>query len=241
LITEEQWDELAPALIMFMGPENEDKTYARSFSHNQRQIKGTGGKLGKLNTRLERHRRKVLYRFVMVMAASGLRPHEAMGYADKSLRWRDVDEAGFSVETKQLSTRERPVVMLNVRKNTKTGKRTVPAAAGDHIAALREFAPNLDKNAMVFQDLDGSPMPLALMRDYFHEVCSRCETIDRVIDLYELRHLWATRRLKEGVPVAAVAQALGNSVAVVMKTYSHVLLSEEGMVRLLYEQQLKQG
>ena len=239
VITEPQWDELAEKLIFFMGPENEDGTYRRKFRFQGRQPTGKGSKFGKLNNKLEKHRRKVLYRFVMCLAASGLRPHEMAGFTDKSLRWRDVDDAGFSVETKQLSQRERPVVMLNVRKNTKTGQRTVPAACGDHIEKLREFAPDLDKNACVFQDLDGKPMPLNYMRLYFNEICSRCETIDRSIDLYELRHLWATRRLQEGVPVATVAQALGNSVAVVMKTYSHVMMGEEGMTRLLYENSLK--
>ena len=240
VITEKQWDELASALIFFMGPENEDGTYKRSFRFSAHQpVLGTGAKLGKINTRLEKHRRKVLYRFVMCLAASGLRPHEMAGYTEKSLRWRDVDDAGFSVETKQLSQRERPVVMLNVRKNTKTGQRTVPSACAEHIEKLREFAPDLDKNACVFQDHNGKPMPLATMRFYFNEVCSRCETIDRSIDLYELRHLWATRRLQEGVPVATVAQAMGNSVDEVMKTYSHVMMGEEGMTRLLYENSLK--
>ena len=87
---------------------------------------------------LEAHRRRLVYRFVMVLAASGLRPHEAAGSADRSLRLRDIEDPGYSVESKQLSRRERPVVFLNVRNNTKTGRRTVAAVCGDVIEKIQE-------------------------------------------------------------------------------------------------------
>ena len=129
--------------------------------------------------------------------------------------------------------------MLKVRKNTKTGQRVVPAACGEHLKKMRELCPDQSRSAPVFQDLDGSPIDLEVVRRYLNEVLKRCETIDFKCDLYTFRHLWATRRLKEGVPVATVAQAMGNSVAVVTSTYSHVMLSEEGQVRMLYEHALR--
>lgn len=43
----------------------------------------------------EAHKHRLLYPFVIVMAASGMRPHEAAGLADKSLRLRNVEDPGL--------------------------------------------------------------------------------------------------------------------------------------------------
>ena len=116
------------------------------------------------------------HRFVMVLAASGLRPHEAAGSADRSLRLRDIEDPGYSVESKQLSRRERPVEFLNVRDNTKTGRRTVPAVCGDVIEKIKEdLCVDQSPDAPLFQDLDGRPIRLLTLRLYFNEVCARME------------------------------------------------------------------
>jgi len=243
-LNEEQFEELTKALIAFMGPEDDEKgLYKRSFCLNGHPRKGKAGRGGgrRIDQKLEQHRRRLLYRLVMTLAASGLRPHEAAGEADKSLRWQDVEDAGYSVETKQLSTQERPVVILKVRRNTKTGRRAVPAACGTHLQKMRELCVDKSRGAMVFQDLDGSPIDMGVMRAYFREVISRCDTIDFDCDFYTLRHLFITRRLSEGVPVATIALAAGNSVGVITQTYSHVMMSEESQVRMLYEQALKRA
>ena len=238
IITEAQWDELAAKLFEFLVPQDEKLGYQRSFSLNSKKTKGTGNRAGRIDQELEKHRRMQLYHFVMVLAASGLRPHEAAGYAEKSLRFRDVQEAGFEVETKQISSQKRPVVLLHVRQDTKTGQRIVPAACGRHIDQLRGEVPDPSPDAPLFQALNGKPMQLRILCLYWNEVVRRCKSIDRDVDIYEIRHLWATRRLKEGVAVEKVAKTMGNSVAVVTSTYSHILMSEEAMVRSLYENQL---
>ena len=47
----------------------------------------------------EAHKHRLLYPFVIVMAASGIRPDEAAGLADKSLRLRNLEEIpGYSVD-----------------------------------------------------------------------------------------------------------------------------------------------
>ena len=47
----------------------------------------------------EAHKHRLLYPFVIVMAASGMRPDEAAGLADKSLRLRNLEEIpGYSVD-----------------------------------------------------------------------------------------------------------------------------------------------
>ena len=189
---------------------------------------------------LEAHRRRLVYRFVMVLAASGLRPHEAAGSADRSLRLRDIEDPGYSVESKQLSRRERPVVFLNVRNNTKTGRRTVAAACGDVIEKIQEdLCVDQSPDAPLFQDLDGRPIQLLTLRLNFNEVCRRMEMRDRSPDFYELRHLWISRQLQKGVPVTTVAKTAGSSVKLITTTYAHILMSSEETVRSLYEQQLR--
>ena len=146
----------------------------------------------------------------------------------------DIQEQDFKVETKQLSVQPRQVVLFNIRKNTKTGQRTVPGACGEHIAALRTLCPDQSQTAPVFQDWNGKPFSHHYVHLYWNEICGRCKTLDHEPDIYEVRHLWATRRLKEGVPVATVAKAMGNSIAVVEKTYAHLMLSDEQAIRQLY-------
>lgn len=240
-ITEEQFEDLVKALIDFLGFEDWDnRRYTRSFRLGPYKAKGEGKGGRTIDQKLEAHRRRVLYRFVMVMAASGMRPHEAAGDSNKSLRIKDVTDPGYSVESKQLSTRERPVVMLNVRDNTKTGRRTVPAICGDVVEKIKEtLCVDQSPDAPLFQDLNGTAMSVSILRRYFNEVCGRIETWDRLPDFYELRHLYITRRLKEGVPVTTVATAVGSSVALITTTYAHILMSSEETVRSLYEQQVK--
>ena len=238
-ITEEQFEELVKALIAFLGFEDQkNRIYKRDFRLGQHKAKPGGGR--DVDQKLEAHRRRLLYRFVMVMAASGMRPHEAAGFADKSLRLRDIEDPGYSVESKQLSQRERPVVLLHVRDDTKTGRRTVPAVCGDVIEKIKEdLCVDQSPDAPLFQDLDGKPIRLLTLRLYFNEVCKRMGLWNRSPDFYELRHLWITRRLQEGVPVTTVAKTAGSSVELITTTYAHILLTSEETVRSLYEQQLR--
>ena len=238
-ITEAQFEELVKALIAFLGFEDQkNRTYKRYFRLGKNKAKEGGGR--DVDQTLEAHRRRLLYRFVMVLAASGLRPHEAAGSADKSLRLRDIEDPGYSVESKQLSRRERPVVFLNVRNNTKTGRRTVAAVCGDVIEKIQEdLCVDQSPDAPLFQDLDGRPIRLLTLRLYFNEVCRRMEMRDRSPDFYELRHLWISRQLQEGKLVRTVAKTAGSSVKLITTTYAHILMSSEETVRSLYEQQLR--
>ena len=238
-ITEAQFEELVKALIAFLGFEDQkNRTYKRDFRLGKNKAKEGGGR--DVDQTLEAHRRRLLYRFVMVLAASGLRPHEAAGSADKSLRLRDIEDPGYSVESKQLSRRERPVVFLNVRNNTKTGRRTVAAVCGDVIEKIQEdLCVDQSPDAPLFQDLDGRPIRLLTLRLYFNEVCRRMEMRDRSPDFYELRHLWISRQLQEGKLVRTVAKTAGSSVKLITTTYAHILMSSEETVRSLYEQQLR--
>lgn len=130
--------------------------------------------------------------------------------------------------------------MLDVRNNTKTGKRTVPAVCGDVIEKIQDnLCSNKDPDALLFQDPDGTPVDLQTLHHDFNEVCSRIEGWDTTPDLYEMRHLYITRRLKEGVPVTTVATTVGSSENLITTTYAHILMTSEETVRSLYEQQVK--
>ena len=84
-------------------------------------------------------------------------------------------------------------------------------------------------------------MRLNKFRLYFNEAVRRCNAINREADLCELRHLFITRRLKEGVPVTTVANTVGSSVNLITTTYAHILMTSEETARSLYEQQLRRG
>ena len=131
-------------------------------------------------------------------------------------------------------------MFLNVRDNTKTGRRTVPAVCGDVIGKIKEdLCVDQSPDAPLFQDLDGRPIRLLTLRLYFNEVCERMEMWDRSPDFYELRHLWISRRLQESVPVTTVAKTAGSSVKLLTTTSAHILMTSEETVRSLYEQQLR--
>ena len=61
------------------------------------------------------------------------------------------------------------------------------------------------------------------------------------MDLYELRHLFNTQRLNEGMPVTTFANTVGSSVNLITTTYAHILMNTEETARSLYEQQLRKG
>lgn len=131
-------------------------------------------------------------------------------------------------------------MMLHVRNNIKTGKRTVPAGCGDVIEKIQDnLCSNKDPDALLFQDPDGTPVDLQTLHHDFNEVCSRIEGWDRSPDLYEMRHLYITRGLKEGVPVTTVATTVGSSENLITTTYAHILMTSEETARSLYEQQVK--
>lgn len=195
-LTEVESEALVQTLIDFMQYEDgTNRHYQWDFRLGTYKPSGNGNRAGKINQVNEKHCRVKLYRFVMVLATSGIRPHKAAGNRDKSLRLRDVTDPGWSIESKQVNSRQRPVVLLNVTENTKTGKQTVPAVCGDVIEKIKErHCVDQSPGAPLFQTLDGRSMSADKLCLFFNEVVRRCKAINREVDLYELRHLFITRR-----------------------------------------------
>lgn len=158
----------------------------------------------------------------------------------QALEWSDIDFQNKTVTiNKSLATvydrnkeGERQHKTLRQTKDTKTvsGNRVIPLNA-KAIAALR----NLKK---IYRDLGvKSPNVLVsrngvvLRNDHLRRTLHRVlkyTTIAKRVTIHQLRHTFATRTLKAGVPITVVSKWLGHSnVSVTYSTYIHALKSQE--------------
>lgn len=160
---------------------------------------------------------------VLVGATTGLRPQELL-----ALHWADIhldDEPYLSV---RWAFQYRPSLALKAPKRERS-YRTVPLApeaaaalkarrrdqAAERLAAGPLWSP--DWPGLVFTRVDGGPYrSLETMRLTMLSALAGSYP-------YRLRHTYATHLLERGVPIHHVAELLGDSVAIVESTYSHVL------------------
>lgn len=157
-------------------------------------------------------------------AAAGLRQGEAAG-----LSVDRVDYLGRSV------TIDRQLVTLNTGEATfgppKTSRsfRTVPLAD----VAIEELARHVEQfgtggDGLVLHD-DGRPV----RRRRFAQVWSVLRHRAKVDDVkyHTLRHTYASTLLSGGVSVAAAADYLGHSSAVLLRTYAHLMPADHDRAR----------
>lgn len=159
---------------------------------------------------------------VVVGVTTGLRPGELL-----ALHWSDVrldDQPQVSVRH-ALSHVDGPTLKAPKRSRS---YRTVPLAP-EAVAALRAWrktqaAERLAAGPLwsdewpdlVFTTADGRPQRVD---NYRHGL----RRVDPEIHPHRLRHTYATHLLEAGVPIHHVAELLGDTVATVEATYSHVL------------------
>lgn len=238
--TPEEFVDFHEQLAKFTEPENKwEHLYERKYAlHGKRMLSK-----GQFNQKEEAHRRKQLRLFVLVLASAGCRPGEILGHYDSSLRWQDVEEANFEVDstiTTKTAVRPKRAVFLHIRSNTKTGRRMVPALVGEYLDKLKDLNPDhCGPEDMVFAELDGRPTSMNNMRLLMREVVERWGFSRFPVELYNLRHFFCSEALKRGVSTSLLARAMGTSENHVQSTYGHLVMSEENLIRQLYATDIK--
>jgi integrase len=155
---------------------------------------------------------------VGLLCFSGLRPGEA-----SALRWQDVDlTAGTAAVTRNWDHRGRKFT----EPKTAAGNRVV-ALSGWVVAELTVHKARTDGTAgsLVFANRNGKPMnPSNLRRDVWLPLRKRAKV--RALDLYSLRHTFASLGRTAGESAFNVARMMGHSRSTLVdQVYAHSLQS----------------
>ena len=159
---------------------------------------------------------------VVFAAATGLRPSELF-----ALEHDDVDRAAGVVQVRRAYANGRV-------KHTKTrlSRRAVPLQA-IALEALDQLRPR-DDSPLLFPNTRGGHLDFRNFNRRHWKPVQRKVGIEPLRDLYDLRHTYATFALRAGVPVFALSQFVGTSIAMIDLHYGHLAVdSYEHAVSLL--------
>jgi len=176
-----------------------------------------------------------LYAFIAVGLDCGARKNELYG-----LTWKDVDleTAKITIDKQLDGTPEAPT-----SRKTKNKKRRTPTVTPETVAALRAHkaaqAELKMANRTTYQDFGlvfakepedlqtpraklGQPIG-GIIEQRVHRLVQQADV--KRIKIHGMRHTCATLSLMAGTPTHVVAERIGDTVAVLMKTYAHALPS----------------
>lgn len=108
---------------------------------------------------------------------------------------------------------ERRVIDFRTPGKSQTSKRQVPVPISDRLLPVLERARAERKNDLWVLDSSGS------IRTAFETLAEKAGLPD--VTPHALRHTAATHMAQAGVPLAMIAAVLGNTIAVVERTYAH--------------------
>ena len=152
---------------------------------------------------------------VSVLAYSGVRPGEL-----RALRWSDVREHTI---TAQRGTN--PDGSVKATKNAQRRSVRLMAPLAQDLREYRLIAGRPAQDALIFPRTDGLPWTREDWGNWrsrtWHEVCARVG-LD-VPRPYDLRHSAASLWIAEGQQPPQVARWLGHSLAVLLRTYTHLI------------------
>jgi integrase len=124
--------------------------------------------------------------------------------------------------------------VLRAHKNArKTGKvRTVYLSSGAKRLLQTVIADR--KEGFVFLDRHGKQFTQNAIRCIFRRLREKLELgEDEPVNSYSFRHTWATNALIRGIPVATVAELMGNSVKMVEKHYGHLVKQPSHLLEMM--------
>jgi integrase len=166
----------------------------------------------------------------ILAAATGMRRGEL-----RALRWDDVDlDAGLlTVRRNRVRVRRLDGTREDVEDSPKNGRERKIALDPDTVSALRALrdrqrrdsvvtlAERRDAGGHVLLTAVGEPLTPHQVNDAFSRHVAAVKGLRRPGGIHCLRHSHASLLLANGEPVAVVAKRLGDTIAVVEKTYSH--------------------
>jgi integrase len=213
------------------------KTQRRPHFENQewnrlhRVMYGNWRKSGK--TWLTNYKREVLRIYVLVLANTGMRPGEEA----LNLRWKDVDEYRLQTQEKQIgglvaeTADEIPDYVVRFRVAGKTSQYETQGyryAIARHnvkgwLDELRELTKRTEPDDLLFCTPDG--VQIKDTSHMFTDLLVQCDMLEDAggnnRTLYSLRHMYATMRVRKGVPFQALALQMGTSALMIEQHYAH--------------------
>jgi integrase len=169
---------------------------------------------------------------VVVAAGTGLRQGELFGLTVDRI---DFLRRELRVDRQLWSPRiGRPVFAAPKSKascRTVALSQVVVEALAAHLAA---FGPGDD--GVVFHTMPGTPVSRVLGGDYIRAAVKRAALSS--VTWHSLRHHHASTLLSAGVSPALVAERLGHDIQTLMRTYAHVVRSDDDRVRAVVDEHL---
>ncbi|MFV0387931.1 MAG: tyrosine-type recombinase/integrase [Pyrinomonadaceae bacterium] len=163
----------------------------------------------------QRSKHGLMFEFALI---TGMRPEEYFG-----LQWDALDfEHGLAIVKQSLNLQmpER-VEFQNVKSKNSLRQILLPQRLLDKLQTHKLNSHPTSLN-LVFPAENGNPLRLNnISRRHFTPLAK--QITDKRIHLYSLRHTCATLLLLAGENPKVVAERLGNSIEITLKTYSHVL------------------
>jgi integrase len=162
---------------------------------------------------------ELLFKFALI---TGMRPEEYL-----ALKWTDVDFENKIVMVQRSVDLNIPETVNFQDVKSKNSRRSIPLSQSlwAKLKAMRkaesEKKYEFDYD-LVFCCENGKPLRLNnLTNRHFKPIIKKIDK-DKDLSLYSLRHTCATLLMLAGENPKVVAERLGNSVSVTLKTYSHV-------------------
>lgn len=167
-----------------------------------------------------------LYPLWLLVLSAGLRPQEAL-----PLKWSDLDLDEGTLRIRRV------VAVVAGRQEVQEGRakthgsvRTVPLgkttvaalrAQRQAVAQMQLRCKEWQDHGYVFAGRQGRLRDLQALRRAWKAALTRAGMSER--RLYDTRHSHITHLIEAGVPAAVVAERVGNSAAITLSVYTHVL------------------
>lgn len=213
-----QWDLIAKSPVDKLDSITEHNPEVRWLTASEQIALLTAAKSG------FKGRESRLYVLILLALATGMRRGELL-----ALRWADVDFKGCKVSMRR-SLQWKPGG-YQYRVHGKNGSRVVdlppsmlPVLLAYRERRARELALCGTSSALIFCDNEGEPWNLDGVRSGFRYLVDRAG-LSKGIHFHCLRHTHATEALEDGTHPKIVAERIGDSVQMTMKTYSHAVPS----------------
>ncbi len=165
-----------------------------------------------------RKQRSLMYSAIVILAKTGLRPHELLPDTDKKtkgLKWANIV---FDTDKK---TGKKYVKLEIVKLNSKTKERDVFAGATAywHLKRMHEKA---DTRWLQIEKVFNSDFRRSF-NTFLTWANMRTNAEGEKYCMYSLRHSFATWKIEEGVSIQQLAEVMGNSPNIIHKHYSHAM------------------
>tara|TARA_A100001388_G_C28774350_1_gene506209 strand:- start:5746 stop:6966 length:1221 start_codon:yes stop_codon:yes gene_type:complete len=167
-----------------------------------------------------RQQRVLMYSAIVILAGTGLRPHELLPDAEKAskgLKWKDVRIVDNDEKV------GKKYVKIHIHKlNSKTGKARDVYAGGSvhwHFRRLRE---KLDTRWVEIQKVFNSDFRRSF-KSFLTWANMRTNAEGENYCMYSFRHSYATWKIEEGKSIQQLAEVMGNSPNIIHKHYSHAM------------------